>query len=311
MAARPPSGRKIWDAVREELLLNLYPLPFSTLAPSVYHVYLHPDDFTTIEGIAPKLAEQLQQALTGEVERINRGRARPVRALVSRLLDRDPLPAIEVPPDGWEVHIRPDPNGELTRGQLGIECTLALPAPVEYEGTPTTRIIRSVVGARGRSSTMREVPALAAAPAEAVVAPVAPVVVPAATPAAPPPARGTESRSLRDRARLAYTDDQGAHEFIMRKDTVSIGRGGSAVWVDVQVATGSRVSREHVRLRADADGRFYVQDVSLWGTTVDSEPIPAAVKGPEGVVEPGAEHALPARARIGLADALTIDFEAL
>lgn len=311
MAARPPSGRRIWDAVREELLLNLYPLPFSTLAPSVYHVYLHPDDFATIEGIAPKLADQLQQALTGEVERINRGRARPVRALVSRLLDRDPLPAIEVPPDGWEVHIRPDPNGELTRGQLGIECTLALPAPVEYEGTPTTRIIRSVVSARGRSSTMREVPTPAAALAEAVGAPVAPVFVPAATPADPPPARGTESRSLRDRARLAYTDDQGAHEFIMRKDTVSIGRGGSAVWVDVQVATGSRVSREHVRLRADADGRFFVQDVSLWGTTVDGEPIPAAVKGPEGVVEPGAEHALPARARIGLADALTIEFEAL
>lgn len=337
MAARPPSGRKIWDAVREELLLNLYPLPFSTLAPSVYHVYLHPDDFATIEGIAPKLAEQLQQALTGEVERINRGRARPVRALVSRLLDRDPLPAIEVPPDGWEVHIRPDPNGELTRGQLGIECTLALPAPVEYEGTPTTRIIRSVVGARGRSSTMREVPTPAAAAPAAPQAgaaaasggPAAPAgaasagsvgasaagsgdsIGAGAVAAAPPPARGTESRSLRDRARLAYTDDQGAHEFIMRKDTVSIGRGGSAVWVDVQVATGSRVSREHVRLRADADGRFYVQDVSLWGTTVDGEPIPAAVKGPEGVVEPGAEHALPPRAQIGLADALTIDFEAL
>ena len=56
---------------------------------------------------------------------------------------------------------------------------------------------------------------------------------------------------------------------------------------------------------------FFVQDVSLWGTTVDGAPIPPAVKGPEGVAQPGPEHPLPARARIGLADAITIDFEAL
>ena len=30
--AQAPSGRRIWQAVREELTLNLYPLPFSTLA---------------------------------------------------------------------------------------------------------------------------------------------------------------------------------------------------------------------------------------------------------------------------------------
>ena len=39
--------------------------------------------------------------------------------------------------------------------------------------------------------------------------------------------------------------------------------------------------------------------------------IPSAVKGPEAVAQPGPEHPLPARARIGLADAITIEFEAL
>ena len=33
---KAPSGRKIWKAVRDELMLNLYPLPFSTIAPTVY-----------------------------------------------------------------------------------------------------------------------------------------------------------------------------------------------------------------------------------------------------------------------------------
>lgn len=309
--ARAPSGRKIWQAVREELVLNLYPLPFSTLAPTVYHVYLHPDDFGSIEGVVSKLVEQLRQALTTEVERINRGGAKPVRALVSRLLDREPLPAIELPGGGWEVHIRPDPNGELTRGQLGIVSTLAMPAPVEYAGTPTTRIVRSVVGAGGRSSITSEVPQ--SAPALEPAADVAPHAFPA-TPPSPvgaQPTYPTDGHGSRGRARLTYIDDQGAHEFIVRKDTVSVGRGGSAAWVDVQVVTGSRVSREHVRLRIGADGACFVQDVSLWGTTVDDLPLPPAVKGPEGVLQPGPEQPLPPRARIGLAGAITIAFEVL
>jgi hypothetical protein len=79
----------------------------------------------------------------------------------------------------------------------------------------------------------------------------------------------------------------------------------------VQIVSNSKVSREHFRLRRDASGQFFIQDVSLWGTSVDGEPIPAAVKGSEGVSQPGAEHPLPARARIGLADAVVIEFEAI
>jgi hypothetical protein len=297
VTAKAPSGRDIWKAVREELLLNLYALPFSTLAPTVYHVYLHAEDFEAIEGIVGAVVDQTCQALTAEVERLNRGMQGRVKAIMARLLERDQLARIELPPQGWDVHIRPDPDGELARGQLGIVSTLAMPAPAEFAGTPTTRIVRSVVGASGRTATVTHVPLPAAARAGA--------------PAPPVDARPTEGRSTRDRARLTYSDDQGLHEFVMRKDTIAIGRGGSAVWVDVQVVTTARVSREHLRIRLAADGRFFVQDVSLWGTTVDDVPIPPAAKGPEGVAQPGPEHPLPARARIGLAGAITIAFEAL
>jgi hypothetical protein len=50
--------------------------------------------------------------------------------------------------------------------------------------------------------------------------------------------------------------------------------------------------------------------VSLWGTSVDGEPIPPGIKTTAGVVEPGAERELPPSARIGLADAVTIEFRA-
>ena len=321
--AKAPSGRTIWHAVREELLLNLYALPFSTVAPTVYHVYLHPQDFEAIEGISGKLTDQIRQALTAEVERANRGMSSRVRLLLSRLLERDELPPIEVPSGGWDVNIRPDPDGELARGQLGIVCTLAMPAPIEYAGTPTTRIVRSVVGVAGRSATVTDVPlpaAIAASqqlpsePSPPLPSNPQPLPAEAARPSVPltPPAGGeTEGRHSRDRARLTYQDERGPHQFVMRKDSVSIGRGGSAVWVDVQVAASSRVSREHVRIRVDAGGRWFVQDVSLWGTTVDGVAIPPAVKGPEGVAHPGAEHPLQPHARIGLADAIVLEFEAL
>jgi hypothetical protein len=273
------------------MMLNLYPLPFSTLVPAIYHVYLHPEEFEAIEPIAPRIVAEVQRALTTEVERINGGLERSRRRVLTRLLNRDDLPPIEIPSAGWEIHINADRNGELEHGQLGIVSTLAMPAPAEYAGTPTTRIVKSLVAAGRRTTIATEVSDGGAQ-----------------APATSPSTARTSDTTVR--ARLTYEDEQGPHVFVMRKDTISVGRGGSSAWVDVQVATGSKVSREHVRIRRDSSGRFFIQDVSLWGTSVNGEPIPAAVKSPEGVSQPGVELALPSRARIGLADAVTIEFEA-
>ena len=84
-AAKAPTGLSIWNAMREELRLNLYPLPYTTLPPSIFYVYLHPEDFDRIEGIVPRLAAELQQALTDEVRKINQGREKSAGVL-SRLI---------------------------------------------------------------------------------------------------------------------------------------------------------------------------------------------------------------------------------
>ena len=73
-AAKAPSGMTIWNAMREELLMNLYQLPYTTLPPTIFHVYLHPADFDRIEGIVPRIVSELQKALTEEVRKINQGR---------------------------------------------------------------------------------------------------------------------------------------------------------------------------------------------------------------------------------------------
>jgi hypothetical protein len=286
---KPPSGRDIWMSVREELRLNLYELPYSTLCPTVYHVYLHPEDFQTIEGIVPRLVAELHQALTGEVERLNRRVAGASRRALGRILQREEMAAIDLPPDGWDVSITADQDGELARGHLGILSSLSMPAPATYAGTPTTRIVRSVLAGGRRTSTTTDVPQVTADRTGS----------------------GAASAEPGARARLTYEDDQGRHEFTMQKDSLVVGRGGSAAWVDVQVVTTAKVSREHVRIRREPSGRFVIQDVSLWGTSVNGEPLPPAEKTAEGVLQPGAERDLPPRARIDLAAAILIQFEAV
>lgn len=278
-----PSGITIWNAMRDELLMNMYQLPFTTLPPTIFHVYLHAADYERIEGIVPRIVAELQKALTEEVRKINEGRARPA-GMLARLIEQEEAPPIEAPAAGWEVYIHADRNDGLKPGDLGIESLLPLPAPLEFGGPPTTRIVRSVVSGAGRSSTTIE------------------VAQPSAVPTAGP------DQTTAERASLRYEDEQGPHLFSMRKDTLSIGRGGSSVWVDVQVVTSPKVSREHFRIRREG-AAFFIQDLSTWGTFVDGAPIPPPVTGPDGVVRPGAEQLLAPPARIQLADALVIFFE--
>src|SRR5688572_17841401 len=208
-ALKVPSGVTIWNAMREELLMNMYQLPFTTLPPTIFHVYLHPDDYARIEGIVPRIVSELQKALTEEVKKVNEGRAR-AGGVLTRLIAQEEAAPIEVPAAGWEVYIHPDRNDGLKAGDLGIESLLPLPPPLEFSGPPTTRIVRSVVTGSGRSSTTIEVPQLAVSERSESKGP----------PAALAPAADLNTG---ERAVLRYDDEKGTHVFSMRKDTLSIG----------------------------------------------------------------------------------------
>jgi pSer/pThr/pTyr-binding forkhead associated (FHA) protein len=306
---QPPSGRTIILELVKEMEERLYPLLYRVLPPSVYHIYLHPDDYREVEAIGPIITADAQRGLTERVDALNR-RSRWQQMLQGK------QPPIEVPSAGWEIAIHPDANRELERGQLGIVSRMSVPPAPKFEGgTPTTRIARTVVTGTLRRTTTREEPTTVL-PASTPVIAVA--VAAAAAPAAPAPAPSREpehpsSEVTRGVARLAYIDEQGPHVFVMRKDVVSIGRGGSAHWVDVQVATGPRVSREHCRIRRADDGRFLLQDLSTWGTSVNGERVQPFVRTSTTgqLEETGKEHELPRDARIQLADAVLIEFQTL
>lgn len=269
-AAKPPSGRDIWQAVRTELTANMYTLPFSRVVPTVYHVYLHPDDFETIEGLVARIAGDVEKAVAQEISRLNAA-ASPRRGLRGILRRPAGEPAIETP-DKVEIFIQPDEDGEVPRGGLGIVSKLLLAAPSEFAGPPTVRTVKTIVAEGRRTAT------------------------------------AVESGAGR-RATLTYRDDVGDQLVPILKDLVKIGRGGSGAWADVQVFSTPKVSREHCWIVRDQDGRFFIRDVSVWGTSVNGQPLPPAERSAEGTVSaPGAQTELPASARIQLADALVMDF---
>jgi pSer/pThr/pTyr-binding forkhead associated (FHA) protein len=305
-AGQRPSGRHIILELVREMEERLYPLLYRVLPPRAYHVYLHPDDYRDIETIAPVIAADAQRALTERVDTLNR-RPRWQGLLLGK------QPPIEPPPAGWEIAIHPDANSELERGQIGIVSRLAVAATPTFEGgTPTTRIARTVVtGALRRTTTREEAAAVASASTAVAHATIAePRVDLSAGLSAEALAKVEAARGV---AQLAYADEHGPHVFVMRKDVVSIGRGGSAHWVDVQVTTGPRVSREHCRIRRRGDGRFFLQDLSTWGTSVNGQRVKPYVQTSTAgqLEETGQEQELPRDARIQLADALLIEFQTL
>jgi hypothetical protein len=325
--ARRPA-RDLIELVLEHMRKNLEPLKYSTLAPSRYLVYLHASEFARLEGILSIIQQQTIRALNEELATLNNGTglARYARRVLKR-----PFATVENAAPEWHVEFLVDPDGDLQPGDVLVDSELMLPPGPELSVGARTRRIATVYTGYTGSRTAREavaperqaapiptpptlltlpkpvdtpttamLPAFAeaAAPAADVAVAAAPVLV-----AMPPPV----PRAL---ARITYEDDAGAHDYAVIKASVSIGRGGVAYPIDVRIASTTDVSREHARIRHDAEkGHFCLIDLSSLGTTVDGTAVPRGYDEADGSKrENGVEVVLPDRARIGLANMVFLDF---
>ena len=265
--ARRPA-REVIVAVLANMRQNLEPLRYSTLAPSRYLVYLHPAEYARLEGIVPILQEQTVRALTEELTTLNRRTA--FERYTGGLLGRPSAPVQSAGRD-WQVEFFPDPDGELAEGDILIDSELVLTAAPELGAGERTR--RVTTHHTGERTSLRERPAEAQPP-------------------------------TLHHAKIVYQDSAGDHSYDVVKDSVTIGRGGTAYPVDIKVASTVDVSREHARIRRDpSTGTFYLIDLSSLGTTLNGRHIPRGYDEVEGSKrENGAETVLPDQARIGLAE---------
>ena len=97
------------------------------------------------------------------------------------------------------------------------------------------------------------------------------------------------------------------------KDAIKVGRGGPDEWVDLKLLTSKDVSREHFQIRRDAStGKFFIKDLSKFGTSIDGHRVPPSIKVVNGIeTDEHVEIPLPSKATINLADILSMRFKAL
>jgi hypothetical protein len=277
-AANPATARDIILEIVRNMREGLEPLHYSTLPPAIFHVYLHTSDMERLRGILPRIVDEARRALDAELETLNRA------TLGERLkLARRSDPKIVAPEGGWQIRILEDTDEDATPGDIAISSELALPAKDELgSGSMTKRIAtRRMGGVESTKQSYDAAPAPAAAAADAGAFAV-----------------------------IEYEDSTGHKTYRMTKDEIVVGRGGRDYWTDIKLETLPDVSREHFRLRRDAaSGQFFLKDLSQLGTTIDGAKAPTSM-----VLEGGEkrdrnlEAPVPARARIGLAGVVFLEF---
>jgi hypothetical protein len=294
-------------AYREELL-------YSSMVPTAFEVHLHPQDYERLHGIFPAIAAEARRALDEELNRLNR-RVGPqwLRKLTQ------PHGLSQPAQDTWTVTFFRDENEELQPGEIVVDSQLTVPQMQEAgSGTRTRRITTSRIGNHTTSKT-QTIEAPAQAPAPQPTLPIPPIPLPQVSPAAPSASSGDATTRTAPAvppvnvdvfAVLSYEDKGGHHVHPISQPQLVIGRGGAGYWVDVQIDAAPDVSREHIRLRRDTTtGRFFIKDMSLYGTTVNGERIASSIDTSNGGKRDlGLEVPLPPVARIGLADMVFLDF---
>ncbi len=275
-------GQDIISEIVKNMHEGLEPLHYTTLIPSLYHVYLHTEDYERLKGVFPQIIDEAKRVLAEELERMNK-RNRPPRIIQSLRIPRKNTMKFINAQDGWYIDFYENTDGETQRGDIVIHSELALPPKTEYgAGSRTKRIATRLTG--GKTTAIHSY-------------------------------EDSETRRSSDRtyARIAYEDSLGKQTYLVDKSQIVIGRGGRDYWVDLKLHTTQDVSREHIRLRYDEGSRqFYIKDLSRLGTTVNGKSIASSIELVGEVKrDKNIEIPLPSQARIGLAGVIFLNFEAV
>jgi predicted component of type VI protein secretion system len=261
-----------------------------SLVPSVYRIYLSPDDYEPFRNVVPFIAGEIRKALDARMAKWNHTKRSIAKGLLEKIGVGDAIAAPETVrvADAWTVEIYPDLDGKLQAGEIEVYSDLGAPEKPEYG-----------VGSMTRKIFPKQPDPPPEPPAPEPID-TAPTVVTSATPkpsvASPPEDEGTKGRAF---AYIRYADQEGPKVVEVTKNQIMIGRGGRSYWVDLKLETLPDVSREHCRIRRDAEtGRFTIEDLSQFGTAVNGTP-----------VGKGSMAELPARSTISLAGVIDLQWE--
>jgi hypothetical protein len=245
------SGRIIIEQLIRNMELGQFEMGYSILAPCIFSLYLHPDDYTRLTGVFDLIRQDAKQALVARLAQLN---AKPLGLGALRGgKDRKPF---RIAGKDWTFEFFPDSEGVVPLGDVEIHSELNETPQPGYHGTKTTLLDRepSVGSITGKAGGARP-----------------------------------ETRQSGDRvyAEIRYEDDSGPQLYLMTRDEISVGRGGEGAQVSLALYTNDEVSREHLRVRLDAaQKRFVIVDQSMNGTWLNGKRL---ARGVEETLPPKAQ----------------------
>jgi hypothetical protein len=271
---------EIIHLILEEMEAGMSPSFYSNLVPSVFDVYLYVDDLERLGSLTTRIRDEAIRALNEKLTQLNKS--------------TEPLIKVPLAPKKrtkryetlgeWTVEFHENTEDDAQENPLAIVSTFPV-APVSDNraGTLTERVTkRRSDGQTSTTSTERS------------------------------SKLDTERAAGIVYASLAYEDDSGPQTFQMTKDLIKLGRGSADRWVDLKLKTQKDVSREHLQIRRDpGSGKFFIKDLSTLGTTVNGKRVPPSIEKVDGEdMDRNIEVPLPAKAKIGLAGVLSLEFKA-
>jgi len=250
-AAGKISGRIIIEQLIRNMELGQFEMGYSILAPCIFSLYLHPDDYTRLTGVFDLIRQDAKQALVARLAQLN---AKPLGLGALRgAKDRKPY---KIASKDWTFEFFPDSEGVVPLGDVEIHSELNETPQPGYHGTKTTLLDRepSVGTITGKSSGVRS---------------------------------ATREPGDRVYAEIRYEDDSGPQLYLMTQDEISVGRGGDEAQVSLALYTNDEVSREHLRVWRDpAQKRFMIVDKSMNGTWLNGKRLS---RGVEEILPPKAQ----------------------
>ena len=324
MAARPYDGdnglqhdefpREIIEELVASLQTHAMRTYYAIVVPNRFTVTLHPDDYERIAPIRGLIVDEARRKLDEVLQRLNE--TGPPEAAASSFLDslakiswlrwlvrwlRPLAPeaapeAVRAPAKTWFIEIHPTYEERFRPGQIDVFAQLdALEGASADAAGPDPGSIAAEGGATLGPQ------ALAAGLSQ-----------PADDGGLTLRADMPQPRVKTVYARLHYQNDDGPQTFEIKKDRISMGRGGKGYWVDLEINfIKTDISRVHAEIRRDpARHTFEIKDLSKFGVTVNGEPVPPSRHEEGGeVIDHDIWVPLPPKAALVLADKLSIDFE--
>jgi hypothetical protein len=245
------SGRIIIEQLIRNMELGQFEMGYSILAPCIFSLYLHPDDYARLTGVFDLIREDAKQALASRLAQLN---AKPLGIGALRgAKDRKPY---KIACKDWAFEFFPDSEGAVPLGDVEIHSELNETPQPGYHGTKTTLLDREPsVGAKPETRQLAD--------------------------------RAGNRAGDRVYAEIHYEDDSGPQLYLMTQDEISVGRGGDGAQVSLALYTNDEVSREHLRVRRDAvEKRFVIVDKSMNGTWLNGKRL---ARGVEETLPPKAQ----------------------